>query len=317
MSRPSPTETERYRYPIEISDRDIDTSMHPVVDTIGNRLAGFETVVGAVSVPVRVVVVRSGASTTSTAVFGTCGTREDAGKGSAEASGGPWREHGRARWEESPPWAIAVVDRPAHRHLCRSIDTFPHSIEIFPRGIDASRDRSDPVGTPEGGPPSSPFPRPRRLFPSNTHDSSSARGRIPSGRGRGWLPTWPWRPFRADRFVHRRRVLRASRRRRRCWDPRAMEGQMPAPWAHAALAAVGTAPLLVPVPASPNVVLTAALAVYVGAKRSVKPDPPEESMSKQVRAGTGTRTVPTMDRIQADGRLGDGDDGNRTRCVSR
>eukprot|EP00894_Picocystis_sp_ML_P003872 jgi/Pico_ML_1/54389/g4744.t1 len=56
---------------------------------------------------------------------------------------------------------------------------------------------------------------------------------------------------------------------------------MPAPWAHAALAAVGTAPLLVPVPASPNVVLTAALAVYVGAKRSVKPDPPEESMSKQ------------------------------------
>lgn len=142
-------------------------------------------------------------------------------------------------------------------------------------------------------------------------------GSDPLGKGGGWLPTWPWRPFRADRFVHRRRVLRASRRRRRCWDPRAMEGQMPAPWAHAALAAVGTAPLLVPVPASPNVVLTAALAVYVGAKRSVKPDPPEESMSKQVRAGTGTRTVPTMDRIQADGRLGDGDDGNRTRCVSR
>lgn len=60
-----------------------------------------------------------------------------------------------------------------------------------------------------------------------------------------------------------------------------MEGGVPAPWAHAALAAVGTAPLLVPIPASPNVILTAALAVYVGAKRSVKPEPPEESMSKQ------------------------------------
>jgi minor histocompatibility antigen H13 len=56
-------------------------------------------------------------------------------------------------------------------------------------------------------------------------------------------------------------------------------GQAPAPKAHALLLALALSPLLVHLPYSASIVLHAALAVYVGAWRSVKPEPPQESMS--------------------------------------
>ena len=57
-----------------------------------------------------------------------------------------------------------------------------------------------------------------------------------------------------------------------------------APGAHAALALLFVAPLLVSMPTNANIVLTAALCVYVGCRRSDKPEPPQESMTKEVRA---------------------------------
>jgi hypothetical protein len=65
-----------------------------------------------------------------------------------------------------------------------------------------------------------------------------------------------------------------------------------APGAHAALAALAVAPLLLSVPVNANIVLTAVMCVYVGCWRSVKPEPPLESMTKKVRAAAasgGTR----------------------------
>ncbi|PSC74237.1 Signal peptide peptidase 2 isoform A [Micractinium conductrix] len=54
-----------------------------------------------------------------------------------------------------------------------------------------------------------------------------------------------------------------------------------APGAHAALALLFVAPLLVSMPTNANIVLTAALCVYVGCRRSDKPEPPQESMTKK------------------------------------
>jgi minor histocompatibility antigen H13 len=58
---------------------------------------------------------------------------------------------------------------------------------------------------------------------------------------------------------------------------------LPAPRAHAALAVLAAAPLLVAVDPNFNVVATAAAAVYVGCWRSAKAAGPAESMSRKVR----------------------------------
>eukprot|EP01026_Neomeris_dumetosa_P071814 TRINITY_DN7279_c0_g1_i2.p2 TRINITY_DN7279_c0_g1~~TRINITY_DN7279_c0_g1_i2.p2 ORF type:complete len:366 (+),score=47.62 TRINITY_DN7279_c0_g1_i2:869-1966(+) len=49
---------------------------------------------------------------------------------------------------------------------------------------------------------------------------------------------------------------------------------------HLALYGLSALPLFVHVPANVNVILTACLTVYIGAQRSVKPQPPEEGMGK-------------------------------------
>mmetsp|Transcript_19477 Transcript_19477/g.23324 ORF Transcript_19477/g.23324 Transcript_19477/m.23324 type:complete len:382 (+) Transcript_19477:258-1403(+) len=54
-----------------------------------------------------------------------------------------------------------------------------------------------------------------------------------------------------------------------------------APVAHAALAAVAVAPLLVQVPTNANIVVTACLAVYVGSYRSYKPEQPMQETLTQ------------------------------------
>lgn len=56
------------------------------------------------------------------------------------------------------------------------------------------------------------------------------------------------------------------------------------PWVHAALIVWSLLPLLVPVNTSINVIVTAAITVYIGCRRSVKPTPPEESMTQKVCA---------------------------------
>ncbi len=58
------------------------------------------------------------------------------------------------------------------------------------------------------------------------------------------------------------------------------------PWAHALLIAGAALPLFVPVDTNLNVIATATLTVYIGCWRSVKPDPPEDSMSQKVRRGS-------------------------------
>lgn len=55
----------------------------------------------------------------------------------------------------------------------------------------------------------------------------------------------------------------------------------PALAAHLALLALSLAPLVVRIDVNVNIVLTASLAVFAGAWRSVKPTPPEESMTKK------------------------------------
>ena len=57
---------------------------------------------------------------------------------------------------------------------------------------------------------------------------------------------------------------------------------VPCPWAHLLLAGFALLPLVAPVPVNLNIVVTASLAVYVGCLRSIKPTPPEESMTRQV-----------------------------------
>lgn len=66
------------------------------------------------------------------------------------------------------------------------------------------------------------------------------------------------------------------------------DSALPAPLAHAALAVLAVAPLLVQVPVNANIVLTAAITVLVGCWRSVKPEPPQEAMTKKVRGSSGT-----------------------------
>ncbi|GAB4813141.1 hypothetical protein N2152v2_000187 [Parachlorella kessleri] len=56
---------------------------------------------------------------------------------------------------------------------------------------------------------------------------------------------------------------------------------VPAPLAHVALTLVALLPLVVPVPANLNVIVTACLTVFNGCWRSVKPTPPAEAMSKK------------------------------------
>lgn len=59
--------------------------------------------------------------------------------------------------------------------------------------------------------------------------------------------------------------------------------QIPCPLSHLLLALVAVAPAVITVPANLNIVLTAAVTVWVGSKRSVKDTPPEESMTRTVR----------------------------------
>ena len=63
---------------------------------------------------------------------------------------------------------------------------------------------------------------------------------------------------------------------------------VPLPGAHLALAAVTLLPLLTHrawvLPTDINIVVTAALCVYVGSWRSVKGAPPDQSMSRKVGA---------------------------------
>lgn len=57
--------------------------------------------------------------------------------------------------------------------------------------------------------------------------------------------------------------------------------RVPCPAGHALLAALAAAPIFLPVPVNFNIVATAAVTVYVGARRSVKPTPPQDSMTKK------------------------------------
>ncbi|DBB18529.1 TPA: hypothetical protein ACH3X3_000169 [Trebouxia sp. C0006] len=56
--------------------------------------------------------------------------------------------------------------------------------------------------------------------------------------------------------------------------------KLPCPLSHLCLALVAVAPSLITVPANLNIVLTAAMTVWVGSHRSVKDTPPEESMTR-------------------------------------
>ncbi|KAK9820672.1 hypothetical protein WJX74_004224 [Apatococcus lobatus] len=56
---------------------------------------------------------------------------------------------------------------------------------------------------------------------------------------------------------------------------------IPSPGAHLLLLAVSLAPLAFPVHANALIILTASLTVWVGSCRSIKPEPPSESMSKK------------------------------------
>jgi minor histocompatibility antigen H13 len=56
----------------------------------------------------------------------------------------------------------------------------------------------------------------------------------------------------------------------------------PVPLAHIGLLLVALAPLVIDVPTDVNIILTASITVFCGAWRSVKPEPPAESMTKKV-----------------------------------
>jgi hypothetical protein len=58
---------------------------------------------------------------------------------------------------------------------------------------------------------------------------------------------------------------------------------LPAPKAHLALLILSFAPIVLPIPTNANIIITAALCVYIGAWRSVKSAPPSEHMSQRVR----------------------------------
>ena len=63
--------------------------------------------------------------------------------------------------------------------------------------------------------------------------------------------------------------------------------QLPCPISHLCLALVAIAPAVITDPANLNIVLTAAITVWVGSFRSVKDTPPEESMTRSVRISIG------------------------------
>lgn len=78
--------------------------------------------------------------------------------------------------------------------------------------------------------------------------------------------------------------------------------QIPCPLSHLLLALVAVAPAVITVPANLNIVLTAAITVWVGSKRSVKDTPPEESMTRTVRSCSryqGLFSLNCFDRLQA------------------
>ena len=69
---------------------------------------------------------------------------------------------------------------------------------------------------------------------------------------------------------------------------------LPAAWAHAALALAAILPLAMHVPPNVNIVATAMLCVYVGARRSVKLHPPTESMTRKVLSATGDAALSVL-----------------------
>lgn len=70
---------------------------------------------------------------------------------------------------------------------------------------------------------------------------------------------------------------------------------LPAPKAHLALLLLSVAPLVVKIPTNANIILTAALCVYVGCWRSVKAVPPSEGMSTKVRTHCSRSTALLME----------------------
>ena len=58
--------------------------------------------------------------------------------------------------------------------------------------------------------------------------------------------------------------------------------KLPCPVLHLSVAVIALAPTVITVPANLNIVLTAAVTVWVGSRRSVKDTPPEESMTRSV-----------------------------------
>ena len=66
-------------------------------------------------------------------------------------------------------------------------------------------------------------------------------------------------------------------------QPAGSQEKIPCPFSHLLLAIVAVAPAVISVPANINIILTAAVTVWVGSWRSVKDTPPEESMTRTVR----------------------------------
>lgn len=67
---------------------------------------------------------------------------------------------------------------------------------------------------------------------------------------------------------------------------------VPVPLAHLALVVVALLPLVIQIPVSFNIVLTASLCVYVGCWRSVKPLPPIDAMTKKVVSAIVSASAP-------------------------
>lgn len=67
---------------------------------------------------------------------------------------------------------------------------------------------------------------------------------------------------------------------------------VPAPLTHVLLITLALLPLVVPVPTNANIVLTAAAAVLCGSWRSIKPEPPTETMTQKARMDTAAAHPP-------------------------
>ena len=70
--------------------------------------------------------------------------------------------------------------------------------------------------------------------------------------------------------------------------------KLPCPYSHLLLLLVAVAPAVITVPANFNIILTAAVTVWVGSLRSVKGTPPEESMTRTVRIMTLTASLTVL-----------------------